>query len=129
LTDFTYYLKRIITNMTHRAYILLVALLTLNLIALGVLIVNIVPSSTAGAATAAPVQGAEQELVAPILGEVEPAAGSDSEPACPFTENPGEKGCIPPSDIECNADWTDCRYIGETWQPEPKNEDAVSCRE
>lgn len=27
---------------------------------------------------------------------------------CPFYENAGEKGCIPPSDIECNADWTVC---------------------
>ena len=28
---------------------------------------------------------------------------------CPFYENAGEKGCYPPSDIICNADWTDCK--------------------
>lgn len=27
---------------------------------------------------------------------------------CPFYENAGEKGCYPPSDIECNADWSVC---------------------
>lgn len=27
---------------------------------------------------------------------------------CPFYENAGEKGCYPPSDITCNADWSKC---------------------
>lgn len=28
---------------------------------------------------------------------------------CPFYENAMEKGCFPPSDIECNADWSYCQ--------------------
>lgn len=31
---------------------------------------------------------------------------------CPFYEMAGEKGCVPPSDIECNADWSVCTYKG-----------------
>lgn len=27
---------------------------------------------------------------------------------CPFYEIVNEKGCVPPADIECNADWTVC---------------------
>jgi len=27
---------------------------------------------------------------------------------CPFYEMAGEKGCYPPSDITCNADWSVC---------------------
>ena len=37
---------------------------------------------------------------------------------CPFYENAMEKGCYPPSDIRCNADWSSCEYIGTTWTPE-----------
>lgn len=32
---------------------------------------------------------------------------------CPFYEIAGEKGCIPPVDIECNSDWTICKYLGQ----------------
>ena len=32
---------------------------------------------------------------------------------CPFYENAGEKGCYPPSDIECNADWSICKPKSE----------------
>lgn len=28
---------------------------------------------------------------------------------CPFYEMAGEKGCMPPPDIECNADWSICK--------------------
>lgn len=28
---------------------------------------------------------------------------------CPFYEMAGEKGCYPPANIECNADWTVCK--------------------
>lgn len=28
---------------------------------------------------------------------------------CPFYEIAGEKGCVPPPDIECNADWSVCK--------------------
>lgn len=32
---------------------------------------------------------------------------------CPFYEMAGEKGCVPPNDIECNADWSVCIKKGE----------------
>jgi len=31
---------------------------------------------------------------------------------CPFYEMAGDKGCVPPADIECNADWSVCTYKG-----------------
>lgn len=31
---------------------------------------------------------------------------------CPFYEMAGDKGCYPPADIECNADWSVCTYKG-----------------
>ncbi len=37
---------------------------------------------------------------------------------CPFYENAGEKGCYPPSDIICNADWSICKPKTES---EPTN--------
>lgn len=27
---------------------------------------------------------------------------------CPFYENAGEKGCVPPPGVTCNADWSHC---------------------
>lgn len=32
---------------------------------------------------------------------------------CPFYEMAGEKGCTPPPDVECNADWSICTKKGE----------------
>lgn len=32
---------------------------------------------------------------------------------CPFYEMAGDKGCVPPPDIECNADWSVCTKKGE----------------
>lgn len=31
---------------------------------------------------------------------------------CPFYEDAGVKGCWPPKDIECNANWSVCTYKG-----------------
>jgi len=31
---------------------------------------------------------------------------------CPFYEIASEKGCYPPPEIECNADWSVCTYKG-----------------
>lgn len=31
---------------------------------------------------------------------------------CPFYEMAGEKGCMPPAGITCNADWSICTYVG-----------------
>lgn len=30
---------------------------------------------------------------------------------CPFYENAGEKGCVPPPNVKCNADWSKCELI------------------
>lgn len=35
---------------------------------------------------------------------------------CPFYEMAGDKGCVPPPDIECNADWSVCTYKGDRAQ-------------
>jgi hypothetical protein len=42
---------------------------------------------------------------------------------CPFYENAMEKGCFPPPDIKCNADWSYCELRETTaTTPEPKND-------
>lgn len=33
---------------------------------------------------------------------------------CPFYEMAGEKGCFPPPDIQCNADWSVCSKKDES---------------
>lgn len=38
----------------------------------------------------------------------QPETYVDTVGQCPFYEMGGPKGCIPPADIECNADWTVC---------------------
>lgn len=46
---------------------------------------------------------------------------------CPFYENAMHpKGCVPPPDIKCNADWSYCEYIGTSWTPEPAPKKPVS---
>ena len=40
---------------------------------------------------------------------------------CPFYEMAGEKGCYPPADIECNADWSVCTKK-EVSTPIPTNQ-------
>ena len=42
----------------------------------------------------------------------EPESYVDTYGQCPFYENAGPKGCVPPPDIECNADWSKCEYVG-----------------
>lgn len=43
----------------------------------------------------------------------DPESYVDTYGQCPFYENAGPKGCVPPPDIECNADWSVCTYKGE----------------
>lgn len=43
----------------------------------------------------------------------DPESYIDTVGQCPFHEMGGPKGCSPPSDIKCNADWSKCEYIGE----------------
>ena len=46
-----------------------------------------------------------------VAGQPESYVGTVGQ--CPFYEMAGEKGCMPPSDIECNADWSVCTKKGE----------------
>jgi hypothetical protein len=46
-----------------------------------------------------------------VAGQPETYVGTVGQ--CPFYEMAGEKGCTPPSDIECNADWSVCTKKGE----------------
>lgn len=46
-----------------------------------------------------------------VAGQPETYVGTVGQ--CPFYEMAGEKGCMPPSDIECNADWSVCTKKGE----------------
>lgn len=49
---------------------------------------------------------------APVVsGQPESYVGTVGQ--CPFYEIVNEKGCVPPADIECNADWTVCTKKGE----------------
>jgi hypothetical protein len=46
-----------------------------------------------------------------VSGQPESYVGTVGQ--CPFYEMAGEKGCYPPSDIECNADWSVCTKKGD----------------
>jgi hypothetical protein len=41
----------------------------------------------------------------------DPQSYIDTVGQCPFYEMAGPKGCYPPSDIVCNADWTVCEPV------------------
>lgn len=43
----------------------------------------------------------------------DPESYIDTVGQCPFYEMAGEKGCVPPPDIECNADWSVCKLKEE----------------
>lgn len=65
---------------------------------------NPAPASDSGAHipfTQAPVVAGQPESYVGTVGQ------------CPFYEMAGEKGCVPPSDIECNADWSVCTKKGQ----------------
>lgn len=50
--------------------------------------------------------------------EVQPGKSEtyvDTVGQCPFYEIVNEKGCTPPPDIECNADWSVCTYVGSKY--------------
>lgn len=42
----------------------------------------------------------------------DPESYVDTYGQCPFYENAGPKGCVPPPDIQCNEDWSKCEYVG-----------------
>ena len=66
-------------------------------------------------ATSAPTQESGAHIPftqAPVVaGQPESYVGTVGQ--CPFYEMAGDKGCVPPSDIECNADWSVCTKKGE----------------
>lgn len=43
----------------------------------------------------------------------DPESYIDTVGQCPFYEMAGPKGCVPPPDIECNADWSVCKLKEE----------------
>ena len=53
----------------------------------------------------------------------DPASYVDTVGQCPFYEMAGAKGCYPPADIECNADWSVCKQK-EVSQPISTNQSA-----
>lgn len=62
-----------------------------------------------------PVATENDVQTAHVLFTNAPVTAGDSESyvntvgQCPFYEMAGEKGCMPPADIECNAYWSDCK--------------------
>lgn len=77
------------------------------------------PTTPKQTAQAAPAQPAAPEKTEPLNGGHIPFTNLPVIPGdplsyvgtvgqCPFYEMAGDKGCYPPSDIICNADWTIC---------------------
>lgn len=44
----------------------------------------------------------------------DPESYRDTVGQCPFYEMGGEKGCIPPPNLQCNADWSVCTQKDES---------------
>ncbi len=44
----------------------------------------------------------------------DPQSYVDTVGQCPFYEMAGAKGCVPPSNLECNADWSVCKPKDES---------------
>ena len=65
---------------------------------------------TAPADTAAPVkqEGGHIPFTSDPVTPGDPESYVDTVGQCPFYEMAGPKGCVPPPDIECNADWSQC---------------------
>ncbi len=57
---------------------------------------------------AAPEQGAHIPFTNEPVTPGDPESYVDTVGQCPFYEMAGDKGCTPPADIECNADWSEC---------------------
>lgn len=72
--------------------------------------VDPVSTPTAPADTTAPVkeQGAHIPFTQAPVTPGDPESYVDTVGQCPFYEMGGPKGCVPPADIECNADWSEC---------------------
>lgn len=66
--------------------------------------------------TPAPDQGGHIPFTQEPVTPGDPASYQNTVGQCPFYEMGGDKGCIPPADIECNADWSECH---------PRNTDGL----
>lgn len=64
------------------------------------------PRSASGAEV--PEQGAHIPFTQQPVTPGDPESYVDTVGQCPFYEMAGPKGCTPPPDIECNADWSVC---------------------
>lgn len=53
-------------------------------------------------------QGAHVPFTTKEVTPGDPESYVDTVGQCPFYEMGGPKGCVPPPDIECNADWSEC---------------------
>ena len=69
-----------------------------------------VSTPTAPADTAAPAkqEGGHIPFTNQPVTPGDPESYVDTVGQCPFYEMAGPKGCTPPPDIECNADWSVC---------------------
>lgn len=72
--------------------------------------VDTVSTPTAPADTTAPAkqEGGHIPFTQQPVTPGDPESYVDTVGQCPFYEMAGPKGCTPPPDIECNADWSVC---------------------
>jgi guanyl-specific ribonuclease Sa len=66
------------------------------------------PTAPADTAAPQPQQGAHIPFTQDPVTPGDPESYVDTVGQCPFYEMAGPKGCTPPPDIECNADWSVC---------------------
>lgn len=62
-----------------------------------------------------PLDGGHVPFTSKPVTPGDPSSYVDTVGQCPFYEMAGEKGCVPPPDVECNADWSVCTYVGDKW--------------
>ena len=112
--------------MSKKTKLALVAIAVVSpLIAYGAIIVTtpnpVQPASAAEPAKTEPLERIPFTNKPVTPGDPESYIGTYGQ--CPFYENAGEKGCYPPSDIVCNADWSKCEPKVES---EPTNATSES---
>lgn len=66
------------------------------------------PQSAIGGEAPRKQQGAHVPFTTKPVTPGDPESYVDTVGQCPFYEMGGPKGCVPPPDLECNADWSEC---------------------
>lgn len=66
------------------------------------------PTAPADTTAPQPQQGGHIPFTQQPVTPGDPESYVDTVGQCPFYEMAGPKGCTPPPDIECNADWSVC---------------------